>query len=86
MPRSATCARAALTLRKRAQSIGVSVNETNSDIMIATATVTPKLLKKRPTWPSMNATGRKMTTSDRVVASTARLISPVAGARRLAAR
>ena len=45
--------------------------------MIATAAVTPKLWKKRPTLPSMNATGRKITTSDSVVAMTASAISRV---------
>ena len=40
----------------------------------------PKLWKKRPTRPAMKATGRKMTTSDSVVAMTARLISLVAPA------
>jgi hypothetical protein len=49
-----------------------------SEIMIATATVSPKLWKKRPTRPAMNATGRKMMTSDSVVAMTARAISAVA--------
>ena len=58
------CARG-VTFRKRAHSIGVSVNETTSETRIATATVTPKLLKKRPTCPSMNATGRKITTSEK---------------------
>ena len=46
--------------------------------MIATATVSPKLWKKRPTRPAMNATGRKMMTSESVVAMTARAISAVA--------
>ena len=45
--------------------------------MIATATVSPKLWKKRPTRPAMNATGRKMMTSDSVVAMTASAISAV---------
>ena len=45
------------------------------DIRIATAVVTPKLKKNRPTRPLMNAIGRKMTTSENVVASTARAIS-----------
>ena len=61
----------------RALSAGVSVNDTKSDIMMATAVVMPKLWKKRPMRPSMNATGRKMITSDRVVAMTASAISAV---------
>src|SRR5439155_4235050 len=39
----------------------------SSEIMIATATVSPKLWKKRPTRPAMKATGRKMMTSETVV-------------------
>ena len=54
------------------------MNETSSETAIANATVTPKLRKKRPMMPAMNATGRKMTISDRVVAMTASEISRVA--------
>ena len=56
------------TLRNRLQSIGVSVNETNRLTRMAKAIVRPKLLKNRPTCPSMKATGTKMTTSERLVA------------------
>ena len=59
------------SLRNRLQSIGVSVNETNRLIATANATVSPKLEKNRPTIPPMNAIGRKMTISERLVASTA---------------
>ena len=54
------------------------MNDTNIEIRIAVADVMPKLKKYRPTWPVMNATGRKITTSDSVVAMTASPISPVA--------
>ncbi len=57
--------------------MGVSVNDTNRLITMAKATVRPKLLKKRPTMPPMKATGRKITTSERLVAMTARAISLV---------
>jgi hypothetical protein len=53
------------------------VKETRSETMIATATVSPKLWKNRPTRPAMKATGRKMITSESVVAMTARAISAV---------
>ena len=67
-----------LSRRNREQSIGVSVNDTHSDTMIATAIVIPKLRMNRPAIPDMNATGRKMTTSENVVAITAMPISLVA--------
>ena len=60
------------------QSVGVSVKETSIEIRMAAAEVIPKLKKYRPTWPVMNATGRKITQSDSVVAITARPISSVA--------
>ncbi len=41
-------------------------------------TTMPKLLKKRPTRPDMNASGTKITRSESVVATTARAISLVA--------
>src|SRR3954453_24017463 len=66
------------SLRNREQSIGVSVKLTIMLIRMATAVVTPKLKKNRPTRPLMNAIGRKMTTSENVVARTARAISFVA--------
>ena len=70
--------RAACSLSHRADSIGVSVKLTSSDTMTANAIVRPKLSMNRPTIPPMNATGTKMATSERVVASTARPISSVA--------
>ena len=63
--------------------MGVRVNETSSDTMIAKDMVKPKDFMKRPTMPPMKATGRNTATSERVVASTARPISRVA---RMAAR
>ena len=53
------------------------MNETKRLITTAKATVRPKLEKNRPTIPPMKAIGTKMTTSDRLVASTARAISRV---------
>ena len=62
----------------RAASIGVSEKLTNSDTVIANAMVRPKLWKKRPTMPLMNATGRNTASSESVVASTASPMSLVA--------
>ena len=62
----------------RELSIGVSVKLTSIETMIETAIVRPKLFRKRPGMPPRNTTGRKMTTSDSVVAMTARPISCVA--------
>ena len=53
------------------------MNETKRLIITAKATVSPKLEKKRPTMPPMKAIGKKITTSERLVASTARAISRV---------
>jgi len=66
------------TLRKREQSMGVSVNATRSETRMAQAAVMPKLKKRRPMRPCMKATGTKITTRDSVVAMTARPISRVA--------
>ncbi|MCY0991648.1 hypothetical protein OV203_31185 [Nannocystis sp. ILAH1] len=62
---------------RREHSIGVSVSDTNSDTPIENAVVMPNERQNRPMRPSMNAVGRKMTISDRVVANTARVISRV---------
>ena len=70
-------ASAGSSFRKRAQSMGVRVKETNRLIMTAKATVRPKLLKNLPTIPPMNAIGTKITTRERLVASTAKAISEV---------
>ncbi len=59
----------------RAHIMGVRVKLTSSETMMANAMVRPKLCMKRPTIPLMNATGTKIATSDRVVASTASPIS-----------
>src|SRR5690349_22984300 len=66
------------SLRNREQSIGVIVNEMHMLISTAKPTTKPKLLKNRPTRPDMNATGMKITSSDSVVATTAKPISRVA--------
>ena len=57
--------------------MGSSVKDTNMEIMIAVAATIPNEKKYRPIWPVMKATGRKMTTSESVVAMTARPISLV---------
>ena len=48
------------------------MNETRSETAIANAIVMPKLYKKRPTIPCMKASGTKITSSESVVATTAR--------------
>ena len=58
--------------------IGVSEKLTKSEMAIAIAIVTPKLLRKRPGMPPRNATGKKTAMSESVVARTARPISFVA--------
>ncbi len=60
-----------------ADSIGVRVNETNSDTSTAQATVRPNWKKNLPMIPPMNATGTNTATIDSVVATTARKISRV---------
>ena len=65
------------SFRNLAHSMGVRVKETNRLIITAKATVSPNELKNRPTMPPMKATGTKMTTKERLVASTARAISEV---------
>jgi hypothetical protein len=57
--------------------MGVRVNATSSDTMIANVAVRPKEFQNFPTRPPMKATGRKITTSEIVVAVTAREISLV---------
>ncbi len=66
---------AALSMRELI--IGVSTKLTMSETPMANAIVRPNELRKRPTMPAMNATGRKTTMSERVVARTARPISRV---------
>ena len=58
--------------------MGVRVKLTSIDMRMAMAVVMPKEKKKRPTRPDMKAMGRNMTTSEKVVAMTARAISRVA--------
>ncbi len=57
--------------------MGVSVKATSSETRIENAIVRPNEYMNWPTMPPMNATGRKTTTSDRVVARTASPISRV---------
>ena len=65
-------------LNNRAVNVGIRVSATNKDIPIANAAVSPKLLKKRPTVPDINATGKNITTREVVVDMTAENISLVA--------
>src|SRR5262245_21068891 len=65
-------------LSRRALIIGVSVKLTSSETAIAKAMVRATLLKNLPAMLGINATGRKITISERVVAITARPISLVA--------
>jgi len=62
----------------RALSIGVNVKLTSSETIMAKDIVSAIDLKKRPGMLCINATGRKITTSDKVVAITAIPISFVA--------
>ena len=64
--------------RNREHSMGVRVNATSRETMMENAIVKPKLLSHMPMMPFRNPTGMKMTTSDNVVALTARPTSAVA--------
>ena len=59
------------------ESIGSSVNDTNSDTSTANATLTPNWKKMRPIIPPMNATGMNTAITAIVVENTARPISLV---------
>ena len=59
----------------RAASIGVRVKATTSETMMAKVAVRPNKFQNFPTRPPMKATGRKITTSETVVAVTASEIS-----------
>ncbi len=65
------------SFRNRELSIGVSVKLTSIDTRIANAIVQPNGLMKRLAYPFMKAIGRKITTSDSVVAMTASATSRV---------
>ena len=60
---------------QRPASDGVTVNETNSDVSVATVTTKPNSLKKRPTEPGRNEIGRNTTTSTNVMTIAASPIS-----------
>src|SRR5205085_11530376 len=74
---SAMASAASRRLISRADSIGVSVNDTSNDTAIANDAVNPNDDMKRPTMPPMKPTGKKTASSDSVVAITARPISRV---------
>ena len=57
--------------RKREQSIGVSVSDTNSDTSTPTVTTTANDWKNRARMPSRNSTEPKIDTSVRLAAMTA---------------
>jgi len=78
MPRETKLPRPWCVFSMRAESIGVSVNATNSDTATANATVMPNCTKKRPIMPFIVATGTNTARIDAVVAMTARPISAVA--------
>ena len=65
------------SLRNRELSIGVSVKLTSIETRMAKAIVQPNGLMNRLAYPFMNAIGRKITTSDSVVAMTASATSRV---------
>ena len=58
----------------RAASIGVRVNATKSEIRTDPATVRPNSLRKLPTIPSTNTTGRKTAATEMVAAVAAKAI------------
>ena len=60
---------------QREASIGVSVNEINSEINTATEMETPKLRKNSPMMPPIKAIGMKTTRSTEVKVRAARPIS-----------
>src|SRR3954471_20727627 len=62
--------RSSIDLEKRDESMGSSVNATNSEITTATEMVMPNWRKNWPTMPFTKAIGKNTATMVRVVAST----------------
>ena len=60
---------------QRPASDGVTVNDTNSDVSVATVTTKPNSRKNRPTEPGRNEIGRNTTTSTSVMTIAATPIS-----------
>src|ERR1700680_2952039 len=60
---------------QRPASAGVTVNETHSDVSVATVTTRPNSRKNSPTDPGKNEIGRKTTTSTKVITIAATPIS-----------
>jgi hypothetical protein len=60
---------------QRPASVGVTVNETKSEVSVATVTTSPNSRKKSPTEPGKNEIGRKTTTSTSVMTIAATPIS-----------
>ncbi len=56
-----------LAFSTRAHSIGVSVNDTNPETMIATETVTANSRNTRPTMPPISSTGMNTAISEKVM-------------------
>ena len=69
---------------QRPASDGVTVNDTNSDVSVATVTTRPNSRKNSPTEPGKNEIGKKTTTSTSVMTIAATPISsrPLIAARR----
>ena len=59
----------------RPASVGVTVNETNSDVSVEMTTTSANSTRLRPTCPPMNAIGKNTTTSTSVIATAAAPIS-----------
>ena len=60
---------------QRPARLGVTVNETNSEVSVATVTTKPNSRRNRPTAPGRNEIGRKTTTSTSVMTIAATPIS-----------
>ncbi len=60
---------------QRPASVGVTVNDTNSEVSVATTTHSENSTKNLPTTPGRNAIGKNTTTSTRVMTIAAKPIS-----------
>ena len=67
---------------QRPASAGVTVNETNSEVSVATVTTRPNSRRNRPTEPGKNEIGKNTTTSTSVITIAATPISRAAADRR----
>ena len=62
---------------QRPESAGVTANETNSEVNVATVTTKPNSRKNNPTEPGKNESGRKTTTMTSVMTMVAIPISEI---------